>query len=589
MALWLALAVAAAVVLGLWVPDLVVRHQLYGSIEAQLPAWQRAVTGYVRCVDPATETDGVTAEGLFWVRIGGTGLDDRLRRCAGQHLSSVQPLLDGSETLEDPLVSALQNFRRALRARRQDHGPATLGVDDRAIRDTCHRLHALPAVLGDVERALGLAPTHPPAQCTLHLPIMEGLRPPPKMVAEPPLDIQLRGQTVVVQFRPAAGGTRFGFARAGPPRTSAADGPPDAPGPGATPPPAAPVSPAPTRGRDGVGSAPRPTWIITEPMPALADGRDYGWDEALGLWTVGYETTAKRWRAYHWQGEWRALAWIPPHLLPDRVDWASATGDRVLVARRGALESVVVRVDEHRARGLTQLHRGDRFDPMTHVGATGSVTTVDLEFPAAGPHVAVAHLPPLSADRRQSFVPLAEARTGAFAQPHVVGCTDGERHWAVVGTRWLAPTEDDGDGRWWVLTSGDDGASWRLVGKTQKAWQLFGPVLACRGDALVNVTVSRRDDRSRTVALQCTPERCSAPFHVAEPAARHVGLQWGESGLDVVLAFRAHAVLLTLGGESPPLRQRRAFRRVPVRSAWDTIVRVDGRWFDLVTVDPRPW
>jgi hypothetical protein len=127
------------------------------------------------------------------------------------------------------------------------------------------------------------------------------------------------------------------------------------------------------------------------------------------------------------------------------------------------------------------------------------------------------------------------------------------------------------------------------VAKTQKAWQLFGPVLACRGDVLFNVTVSRRDGRSRTVALQCTPARCSDPFRLAEPAARHVGLQWGESDLDVVLAFRAHAVLLTLGGDPLTARPRRAFRRQPVRSVWDTIVAVDGRWFDLVTVDPRPW
>ena len=540
-------------------PDVLRRHRLYQAAEAALPAWRSEVVAHARCVDARLGDHGSTAEGLFWTRLRAGSLPPRLRDCGGRHLTDPS-LWDDSlrtEGVDDPLASALSRFRRTLGARRRDHGPSLPGVDDRAIRGACDRLQSLASDLGEVEKALGVAPTLSPNPCELLLPGLTGLRPPPSAAADQLLDVQVRADRVVTQLRPADGGTRFAIARLG----------------------------ANTAGSDPVSVQ----WTLTAPMPVLADGRDYGWEAEGGLWTVGFDTTARRWRGYHWKTQWRPLAWLPPGYTPDRVDWAAELGAPLVVARTGPVDAVVFRLDEERAHGPTALRRVERFDPMTHIGRTGSVTIVDLEFPAAGPHLSVSHRPAPGSELTQAFVPLADARTEWFLQPHVVGCSHERRHWAVVGSRWLAPTEDGGDGRWWILTSGDDGATWHQVGKTPKEWQLFSPVLACRGDTLVNLTVARPKGEAHTVFVECTPDTCQPPKRLVEPAARHVGLHWSDTGLSVLLAFRAHAARFRLHGAPFEVEPNGAFRRLPVRSAWDTITHIGAHWFDLVTVDPLPW
>ena len=556
---WTALFVVAVTLSVLFVPDALSRYQRRQAVEHMLPTWRQSVEDYVRCVDPDAGEKGVTAQGLLWTRLQKGQLPAQLHACSRQHLSQASVLDEGlaSEGAEGGLARAARQIQRVIAARRRDHGSERAGVDDRAIRDTCTRLAALTDALGAVEAALDISPTFAASDCTLALPELAGLRPPSSARGQQLLDLQVRDAHVIAQLRPQEGGTRFLTAALG-------------------------THPA--------NSAPGDVqWQETQPMPALADGRDYAWDAARGLWTVGFDPTSKRWRAYKWQGAWRSGPWLPAGFTPDRVDWTGDADQATLVARSGPTDSSLFRLQGERLLGPTPFRRVERFDPMTHIGRSGSVTTVDLEFPAAGPHLSVSHSPGSGSDLSQAFLPLPDARTQWFVQPHLVGCSHQRRHWAVAGSRWLTPTATGGDGRWWVATSGDDGATWQVVAKTPKAWQLFTPVLACRGDTLVNVTVSRAKGESRTVYVECSPTECAAPVALATPPARHIGLHWRAQTLSILAGFRAHAALFLLQGKPLIADRKGTYRRLPVRSGWDTVTHLNGRWFDLNTVDPLPW
>ena len=556
---WFILVLLLGILGAVFIPDIVRSHQLHRAVETALPGWRKAASDYALCVDSRLGDQGITAEGLFWTRLRDGSLSERLRGCGEKHLSDPlswdESLRKGS--IGDSLTGALSRLGRTWTARRRDHGPSLPGVDDRAVRGACERMQSVASALEAVEVALSVTSTMSPNDCKLTLPGLSGMRPPADAGDAQLLDLQVRDAHVVAQLRPKRGGTRFAVARLLPPTEQIESATVD--------------------------------WRVTAPMPALADGRDYAWDEKRGLWTVGFDPEAKRWRGYHWRTEWRPSAWLPLPYTPDRVDWAAPKQGPVLVARTGKTKTAVFRFDADQVRAGDALRQVERFDPMTHIGATGSVTTVDLEFPAAGPHLSASHQSAAKAEVVHAFVPLSDAQTQWFVQPHVVGCTHERRHWAVVGSRWLTPTDAGGDGRWWVFTSADDGATWRQVARTPKAWQLFSPVLACRGDTLVNVTVSRPKEDAHTVFVECSPDTCRAPQRIVEPPARHIALEWSDTGLSVLLAFRAHAARFGLRGTPLSVRPQGAYRRLPVRSAWDTIAHVDGKWFDLITVDPLPW